>query len=244
MVSKHMESEVNARYFSTPPHHTDPLFRYSLNYKGLPYRTEWVEFPDIEAHCKAIGASATSTNADGSPFYTLPVIKDLSTGAVVSESAAIAKYLDDTYPSTPALFVDSESISQLAFIQAHGDATKELWDFALPRIKLHPVSDAYLRRTKEPLWGKKMEDISPIGEEKEKQWGRLKEDWGRLAGRFPEDKTLVLGDRLSFADIVVVAHVALVKRLMPEEWDEVRTWHGGRWAAMLDHFEQHYSTVM
>jgi hypothetical protein len=132
------------------PHRTDPLLRYSLNYKGLSYRTEWIEFPDIEAHCKAIGASATSTNIDGSPFYTLPVIKDLSTGAVVSESAAIAKYLDDTYPSTPALFVDSESISQLAFIRAHGDATKELWDFALPRIKLHPVSDAYLRRTKEP----------------------------------------------------------------------------------------------
>ncbi|KAJ8699426.1 hypothetical protein PTI98_002541 [Pleurotus ostreatus] len=46
--------------------------RYALNIKGIPYQTVWVEYPDIEAVCKKIGASPTGEEA---PHYTLPVIK-------------------------------------------------------------------------------------------------------------------------------------------------------------------------
>jgi glutathione S-transferase len=59
-----------------------------LNYKHIPYRTVWVEYPDIEHLCKAIGAAPTSGG------YTLPVLRDPNTGTVVSDSWAIAKHLD------------------------------------------------------------------------------------------------------------------------------------------------------
>ncbi|KAK0435617.1 hypothetical protein EV421DRAFT_1681489, partial [Armillaria borealis] len=58
-----------------------------------------IELPDTEVLTKNIGASPTSAKPDGvSPFYTIPIIQDDSTGAVVSDSAAIAGYLDKIYP--------------------------------------------------------------------------------------------------------------------------------------------------
>ena len=35
------------------------LRRFCLNIKNIPYKTVWVEFPDIENLCKKIGAEAT-----------------------------------------------------------------------------------------------------------------------------------------------------------------------------------------
>ncbi|KAF7350496.1 Glutathione S-transferase-like protein ustS [Mycena venus] len=40
---------------------------------------------------------------DGSPNWTLPMIHDLSTGAIVADSTKIAAYLDATYPDMPRL---------------------------------------------------------------------------------------------------------------------------------------------
>ena len=50
--------------------------RYALAFKGLPFRTEWVEYPDVEALCKKIGAKPTEKKDDGRDHYTFPVIYD------------------------------------------------------------------------------------------------------------------------------------------------------------------------
>ncbi|TBU52346.1 hypothetical protein BD310DRAFT_998700 [Dichomitus squalens] len=58
--------------------------RFSLDIKGIPYKTVWVESPDIEPLCKKIGATAAEERRDGTPLYTLPFIHDPNTGAIVS----------------------------------------------------------------------------------------------------------------------------------------------------------------
>jgi hypothetical protein len=68
-------------------------YRFVLNYKRILYRTIWVEYPDIEPLCKAIGAAPTAGGG-----YTLPVLRDPNTGVVVSDSWAIAKHLDAHFP--------------------------------------------------------------------------------------------------------------------------------------------------
>ncbi|KAF7320563.1 hypothetical protein HMN09_00140300 [Mycena chlorophos] len=55
--------------------------RYALNFKGLEYTTMWLEYPEIEDACKAIGGKPTRNKPDGTPLYTLPMIHDLNTGA-------------------------------------------------------------------------------------------------------------------------------------------------------------------
>lgn len=73
----------------------------SLQLKGIPFKTEWVEYPDIEPLCKRIGALPTSKKTDGRDHYTLPTIFDPSTGRAISDSLPIALYLDQTYPDSP-----------------------------------------------------------------------------------------------------------------------------------------------
>ena len=87
--------------------------RLCLNYKKLPFKVEWVEFPDIEALSKKYGFEPTRKRPDGSPLYTLPAIIDVDeeTGrvkAAMSNSFTIARYLDEAYPNTPKLFIGSE----------------------------------------------------------------------------------------------------------------------------------------
>ena len=74
-----------------------------MNIKGIPYTTVWVEYPNIAAVCKKIGASPTAKWPDGTPQYTLPAIFDPNTHTAVADSAAIVPCLDATYPATAAL---------------------------------------------------------------------------------------------------------------------------------------------
>ncbi|KAH7906584.1 hypothetical protein BJ138DRAFT_1162296 [Hygrophoropsis aurantiaca] len=90
--------------------------RYTLNYKSIPFTTTWAEYPDIEPTMRALGAQPTAGNVSGptaakdirrptpTPLYTLPVIHDHYTGAIVSDSLAIAEYLERTYPNRTTIF--------------------------------------------------------------------------------------------------------------------------------------------
>jgi len=82
------------------------------------FKTEWVEYPDIETVCLGIGAKPTTTKSDGSPKYTLPVIYDPSTKLVISDSIVIAKYLEKQYPDTTKLFPDGSNGLIAAFLDA------------------------------------------------------------------------------------------------------------------------------
>jgi hypothetical protein len=80
-----------------------------LNFKGLPFKTEWLEYPDIKPTLIKLGVAPSSTLPDGSPFYTLPVISDPNKvtadgkPTIVGDSQVIAEYLDKQYPSKEAL---------------------------------------------------------------------------------------------------------------------------------------------
>ncbi|CAE6530460.1 unnamed protein product [Rhizoctonia solani] len=82
--------------------------RLTLNYKGLPYRVEYIAFPDIEPKLKELGVAPIS---DTHPRYTLPAIADPSHDpngkpTYVLDSFKIAVYLDEKYPAPeyPAIF--------------------------------------------------------------------------------------------------------------------------------------------
>ncbi|THU86510.1 hypothetical protein K435DRAFT_868230 [Dendrothele bispora CBS 962.96] len=86
--------------------------RYSLNFKGIPYKAVWVEYPDIENTLKDLGIAASATKSDGkTPHYTLPAIYDPATKTGLTESLAIAKYLDEKYPDKPILMPKGTEVS-------------------------------------------------------------------------------------------------------------------------------------
>ncbi|KAK5138156.1 hypothetical protein LTR08_004851 [Meristemomyces frigidus] len=95
--------------------------RFALNYKGLPYRTHWVDMPSIATLRQTLGVPANRTLPDGTPFHTLPLIHDAATNALLGDSFEIALYLETAYPSHPPLFRPSTTGLTAAF-NAHVDA--------------------------------------------------------------------------------------------------------------------------
>lgn len=88
----------------------------------MAYTTVWIEYPDIEALYKKLGAEPYEMH-NGKPYYCLPVIQDPKTGAVISDSTRIAYYLDSTYPDTPKLIPAGTHVLQKVFRVAT-DATR------------------------------------------------------------------------------------------------------------------------
>ncbi|TFK67428.1 hypothetical protein BDN72DRAFT_822391 [Pluteus cervinus] len=134
--------------------------RYTLNYKRLPYTTEWVQMESIAAVYKQTGAEPTQHKRDGTPIYTLPVIFDPNTNRAISDSLQITNYLDKQYPDTPPLIQlpglvpqhqAREMMLQAAFVDSFGThAMGSLWQFMLLRIhdNLHDETRIHFRTTR------------------------------------------------------------------------------------------------
>ena len=255
MVSEHMENTVRSTFCCVIFRLSLIMFIFSfaLNYKGLSYRTEWVEYPDIEATCKRIGAKPTWNNADGSPLYTLPVIYDPSTDTVLADSTAIADYLDETYPDTPRLFPPGTRALQAAFQSAQAstfgrrEAMYKLVVLAAC-LNLNEPSYEYFRRTREEEMGKRLEDIAPEGMVREQAWQEFEEDWLTVGKWYKAggDGPFIMGDAPCHADMVIAARLMWARQVFGKQsasWARIIALDGGRWARFMQNFEQ-YSVVV
>ncbi|CCL98359.1 uncharacterized protein FIBRA_00354 [Fibroporia radiculosa] len=221
--------------------------RFALNYKGLPFTVKWVEYPDIAQACKDIGADPTGTRADGSPSYTLPAIYDPSTGRGIAESALIARYLDKTYPDTPRLIPAETDAFHAAFQEAffHLIQSKMKIMSCPTAAQLNPPSEAFYRKTRETIFGKRLEEISPEGTVRETQLKQLQEGFTKIAGWFSmdgNDKLFFMGNTISHADTSVAGWLMWIRQILGRdgpEWTAIQTWDGGRWARYMQYFEKY-----
>ena len=217
--------------------------RYCLNYKGLPYRTIWVEYPDIAAVCKEIGSptGGMSMSANPTPIYTLPTIYDPNTKRVVTDSIEIARYLDATYPDTPQVFPEGTEVLQLAFNHAfRAEAMPSLVPLCVPptHAQLLPRSQEYFRRTREEWFGKKIEELALDGGVAalaglEKAFATFT-TWFEADGK---DRVFLMGDKPCFADIIMASYLIWGRVIWGEDsqrWQAVLGWNGGRWAEFMD----------
>ncbi|EIW58149.1 uncharacterized protein TRAVEDRAFT_124779 [Trametes versicolor FP-101664 SS1] len=222
--------------------------RYTLNVKGIPYKTIWVEYPDIEAAMHKIGALPTSRRPDGTPLYTLPAIYDPNTETVLSESAAIARHLDKTYPDTPRLIPAGTDALHAAFHYAiHSVVDPDRRPLFVPAVPEHllPRSQAYFHTTREVLFGGSLRDVAPPGPKREKHWVGLRKAFGTVAQWFQADgidKPFLLGDNIGFADITLASFLVSTRIVFgenSEEWKNIMTWDNGRWARYMDAFSKY-----
>ena len=227
--------------------------RYTLNIKGIPYKTVWVEYPDIKPLCLKIGASAAESLPDGSPLYTLPVIYDPNTQTPVSDSAAIARYLDKTYPDTPRVIPPETDALHAAFQAAFTATLFQGQHFAalgLPAAHalLNERSAVYFRATREAVLGK-LEELAPKGSEKRKKhWEGFRAifhtfaTWLEADGRREKLFFAGEGEKIVYADIVVAGALRCFHTGFgdeSEEWQDMLTWDGGRWKRFAEAFEKY-----
>lgn len=223
--------------------------RYVLNYKKIPYNTEWVEYPDISAHCQKVGLPKTSTRLtkrSGVKYHTLPAIHDPSTGITLSDSALIAEYLENQYPDGPNVFPHNTIGLQIDFHDSMSAVLAALWDFVIPPIiaVLNPTSREYYRETREQTWGKRLEDIPPSGDKYTEEWAKVERGFTQMATWYEKvaDGPFIMGKEASWADFVVGAHLMWFSKAWGDDdkkWKAIMSWNGGVWKALFNALEQY-----
>lgn len=187
-----------------------------------------------------------------SPFHNLtdfyPFIIFL--GAIVVESSKIVAYLDETYPDTPRLLPPGT----LGLFAAFEDATMALMPalalFVVPSVPrvLNPASQPYFHTTRSALFGgKPLSEVTPTGDAYAPAWQKVEDSffgkidsWIRANG---EGSAYIMGDAMSYADLWVASYVIWFKLVLPEKWDEAKTWHGGRWEKLLEDTEKYQAIL-
>ncbi|GJJ15314.1 hypothetical protein Clacol_009590 [Clathrus columnatus] len=234
------------------------FLRMALEYKKIPYRTVWLEYPELKPTMLSIGAKSGDTNpVDGSPVYTIPVILDeINLGpdgkpVPITDSWLIAEYLDEKFPDRP-LFPKGSKGLQWSF---HETIIKigifGTISLIMPYIygNLNETSQPHFRATRERYFTKPLTDTCPPkgSEEWDEIWKALEKAKSRIriAGLdelatsldkngLLADNPYIMGDVFSYADIVAASSLYTLPIVHPTEWEKVREWNGGRWGQLLD----------
>ncbi|EJT97555.1 hypothetical protein DACRYDRAFT_24949 [Dacryopinax primogenitus] len=177
--------------------------RLALRYKGIPFETVWLTYPDIKPtigqHCQ-----------QGEEAPTLPTIQH---GDVwVYDSWSIIQYLEKTFPSTPSLLYPNLETNHF-FLTFY---TQLLWASARP--KLLPLSaeildvrgKEYFVRTRRARFGMSLEEMGR---------GRSVLDWKKeldvVVKQITSTGKYIFGHQLSYADILVLSLLLWMVKVDP-----------------------------
>lgn len=148
--------------------------RLVLNLKGIPYKTEWLEYPDIAPTLKQLNIPPSEPPATA---YTSPTIR--ISDKYVTDSRKIADVLEKKNPS-PSLHLDSPILKKVEELAPQ--CVMSLGPVFIPRIPrfmLNPRSAEYFERTREARFGM---SLSQLEKEKggESAWKAAEPKWKEL----------------------------------------------------------------
>ncbi|ELU40775.1 hypothetical protein AG1IA_05218 [Rhizoctonia solani AG-1 IA] len=229
--------------------------RLALIHKGLPFRVEYVSYPDIAPLMQKLGAAPA--HPGGKFPYTVPVIADPSSEPggepiYVPDSWAISLYLERTYPPPkyPSLFPHGAIAVNRAMSATIGrTAYNAIADTAIALIGTNHILDdrghEYFMRTREEGFGKPLVEL--LKEEEPKWSTEIREAWATLGklldlnGPMDQVGPFVLGKEISNADFMIAGVLVWLRRAEGPEghrWKELFEWDGGRWAKIWQAIEE------
>ncbi|KAI6031238.1 hypothetical protein BKA83DRAFT_88250 [Pisolithus microcarpus] len=205
---------------------------------GSSLQVEWVEYPDIAQRMKQIGARKNKF-AGGVEMYTLPVLSDPNTNALITDSWEIAEYLEKTYPENKGLICVFDTA---------------IFDILQPSIPFHFLrtsqilserSAEYFITTKAALLRRKFSEFSPEGPKRDEHWAIIKRAMETLKEWYDkEEGKWLMGDIFSYADIITAQRLFWFKRILhDDEWEKITSWHDGRWGKLLADVEKECNRV-
>ncbi|KAG7086967.1 hypothetical protein E1B28_002883 [Marasmius oreades] len=217
---------------------------YTLNYKKLPYIIQLVDYLTLEPTAQSLGATPTTKRLDGSPRWTVPFIHDSSSGRTVSDSFAIAEYLETTYPNTPRLFPPGTRGLQAAFCDAVIQKLVASGIVSIARPKMQDLGTEVVKESLRVKYRNTDPSAIPKATEvnQEALWEKGKDIFDRLADGYP---ALVEGTSPIFVMVTepVFADFALGGLLWEfmvafgkdsEEWKKMENWMDGRVGKLVE----------
>ncbi|KAJ5469367.1 hypothetical protein N7539_008985 [Penicillium diatomitis] len=239
--------------------------RMALNFKRLPYSTTWVPLPEVSSVRRDLNVPPCRKFADGSDYYTLPIIDDQHTNTKVGDSFDIAVYLQKTYPdagegdlfppqtldfeykagaviAVPLSDLQNEEFPEYAKFNQHVDAVFTMHTGLA--IQCFPFDPATAEQCKAEFARRagvsSMDQLNVVGEAREKTKDSLRDALRDLAVLFERDNSgpFILGQKATYADLIVGGWLRFMNGVLPKsEWEELRGWHGGVFARLFDALE-------
>ncbi|KAL8663141.1 MAG: hypothetical protein Q9168_008142 [Polycauliona sp. 1 TL-2023] len=179
--------------------------RLVLNYKSIPYKTSWLDFPDIAPRLKTFGIPH---NFKGTA-YTVPTIRlpssqaDSSKDEYIMDSKAIANALEAKYPDRPLHF-DASQVAKAEDLW--GQMFKGLRGILGPKV----MENILTKAGQEYISKKSQLEGAPVGDEAWEGVRPLLEGMGALLKE--KDGPFIMGDTVSYADFVLVSGLHFAKR--------------------------------
>ncbi|KAG8688863.1 hypothetical protein FRC11_004610 [Ceratobasidium sp. 423] len=239
--------------------------RLCLEYKGLPYRTEYLTLPEIESKMKVLSAPPVK---ETSPQYTLPggsesqfnQVMSRSTEALmclkslviadpsydlngrphyVGDSFKIAIYLDEKYPAPQyptILRPGARSLEHLFIHQYLPIIARTGSAVVMPKLG-HILDEGSIEYIKRT---RGVTFNPPPAEEAEEKWKAFREkffDIGKSLDHRDEAGPFITGSKPSIADFALGGWFHLLQRIAPSELEKILDWHDGRWRLFWKHIQ-------
>ncbi|KAK1987061.1 hypothetical protein LZ30DRAFT_703512 [Colletotrichum cereale] len=191
--------------------------RLALNYKGIDYKTEWVEYPDIEPRLKPTGLEGDPTQI---ALFTCPTVQ-FPDKTYVMNSAKIIKRIEADYPE-PSLYLDSEVLQQMY------DLLSETFKSLGPVLFVIAPRDILNKRSADYFWSSRAKVYGmPLDELEKTKGGELA--WANAQESLEKTATLLnknegpffLGDKFSYIDCVYVGFLFFVRRFSEDAYQRV-----------------------
>ncbi|ODM23286.1 hypothetical protein SI65_00875 [Aspergillus cristatus] len=188
--------------------------RLLLNFKGLSFQTQWLEYPEIKPELE----NHTPPNPDGIA-YTIPAIV-CPDGTYMMDSRKIADYIEQRHPQ-PSLHLDSSYLAKVEDIWSrYMSAFCPIFIPQVPKRILNDASLEYWYTTRERMFGMPLDRL-----EKEQGGDRA---WGEVEVAIREATALLkeqngpffMGDTPSYADLVWASILLFCQRLGTECFEE------------------------
>ncbi|CAG9976198.1 unnamed protein product [Clonostachys byssicola] len=129
--------------------------RLILNYKGLDYKTEWIEYPDL----KPTFEPHLPPNEMAGGIYTAPTIR-LPDGTYVMDSKHISALLEERHPE-PSIHLDPELYARLIEQLKGGmGSLTTVYVTQVPARLLSERSVEFFKRTREEMLGMTLEEYA------------------------------------------------------------------------------------
>ncbi len=195
--------------------------RLVLNYKNIPYRTEWLSHPEIAPKLKKLGVTSNE-DGQGSP-YTLPAIH-FPDGTLIMESSAIAAKLESLYPD-PSLHLDNGLAQKVGPLI--GKVAFPLIPDFMPRIGRDIIVESsveYFQTARAKRFGMSLDELEKAkGGDQAWQAARpgIVELSDFIASQKKDEGPFITGSQVCYADFLIASMVEALRRIGGDLYDKV-----------------------
>ncbi|KAM0273615.1 hypothetical protein ACHAQH_008209 [Verticillium albo-atrum] len=186
--------------------------RLALNYKGIPYTTKWIEYPDIEPTLKGLGLAPQPEEIKP---YTIPAVV-FPDGKAVMNSRLIIDEMEKRYPDRP-LRVDDPMTEKIQGLTR--EVIGPIMGVLIPNVASECLNDAsrpYFEETRREMFGMPLDEVRRTkgGDE---SWEEARPAFAKIAALLRETEgPFFLGGTVSYADMIFVGALQFIRRTAGE----------------------------